>query len=457
MSELDHVIIIGASFAGLGAARVLSEQFDQVTIIERDVIPDQWGPRKGVPQSPHVHGIPKLGRELLETLFPEFVQETQQLGAVLFDQVALGAAWGPFGWSARGTSSAVGYGVRRALLEHVVRSRVAQLPNVSFVNAQVAGLHARGHRVTGVALKESTRSAIEGDLIVDAGGKGSSGPKWLEDAQFAVPDETVVNGFVGYSSRWLRVPEEAWSGTYRYVGQLPTPMCPKGGILYPQDNGLYVMSLFGHARNYPPSEEAEFLDFLTHCATPIMHDVVEQSEPVSEIKTSRSTANRRRHYERIESPPGGYVAIGDALAAFNPIFGQGISSGLIAALMLGDASKDVDGDLGRLPQVFQPRIASWLDVPWTQATGFDFMFPTTVGDRPEPTVEQTKMRGYAATLSQIATVDPTVAEAVLVANQSFNPSLLRTPELEAKAARWIAEERVPPASDPARPPELNAA
>ena len=92
---LEHAVVIGASFAGIGAARVLSERCEHVTIVERDVIPEEWATRKGVPQSPHVHGIPKLGRELMEQFFPGFVAETQQLGAVLFDQVKVGAWLGP--------------------------------------------------------------------------------------------------------------------------------------------------------------------------------------------------------------------------------------------------------------------------------------------------------------------------------------------------------------------------
>jgi 2-polyprenyl-6-methoxyphenol hydroxylase-like FAD-dependent oxidoreductase len=449
---LEHAVVIGASFAGVGAARVLSERCAHVTIVERDEIPAEWGPRKGVPQSPHVHGIPKLGRELMQELFPGFVEETQSLGAVLFDQVKTGAAWGRYGWSARGESAAIGYGVRRALLEHVARQRVLALPNVAIETARVDGYSISSGRITGVLLEGGGR--LDADLVVDTGGKGSTGPKWLEDAGLPVPEESQVNGFVGYSSRWLHVPEDAWPGDYRYIGQLPLPSCTKGGILYPQDNGLYVMSLFGHARDYPPSDDEGFLAFLEHCATPLMHHVVARSEPASPIVTSRSTANRRRHYERIPDPPAGLVTFGDALGAFNPIFGQGISAGLQGSMILADSFDDVEGDVEKLPRTFQPRIAAWLDIPWGQATGFDLAFPTTTGTRTDPTPEQQAMAEYVNVLAQLSTVDHKVAEAVLVANQSFDPGLLRKDELRAKADQWVAEGRTPPPSDPTRPPEV---
>src|ERR1700689_2002433 len=157
MSSLDHAIVIGGSFAGLTAARGLSDYFDRVTIVERDDVPDEWAPRKGVPQSPHVHGILKLGRETLEGLFPGFLEETELQGAILFDQIAMGAMFTPHGWSARGTSTVRGHGVRRALLEHVASRFVVALPRVEVIRARVDGLRVGGspRRVSGVTLTGS--------------------------------------------------------------------------------------------------------------------------------------------------------------------------------------------------------------------------------------------------------------------------------------------------------------
>jgi 2-polyprenyl-6-methoxyphenol hydroxylase-like FAD-dependent oxidoreductase len=451
-----HAIVIGCSFAGLGAARLLSERFQSVTIVERDTLPETWSPRKGVPQSPHVHGIPKLGREMLDEMLPGFVDRTRDCGAVLFDQIRFGASWNRYGWSARGDSAAVGFGVRRALLEHVAREMVFELPRVAVVHGRVEGLSALGGRVTGVRVRhdDDRVAEIDADLVVDAGGKGSSGPSWLQEAGFRAPPETMVNGFVGYASRWLHVPDEAWPGDYRYISQMPTPVCPYGGILYPQDNGIYVMSLFGHAGNYPPSGEQEYLAFLERCVTPLMHYVVSRSEPVSPISTSRSTANRRRQYELVDDLPAGFVVIGDALAAFNPIFGQGISSGLMAAATLAATVAELEDDPAAVPSTFYRRFSTWLDTPWHQAIGFDLAFPTTVGPRPEITPERAEALAHLDVLLQVATVDHDVAAAVLIANQSFDPTLLRTPELEAAAKLWVDSGRTPAVSDPARPPAI---
>jgi 2-polyprenyl-6-methoxyphenol hydroxylase-like FAD-dependent oxidoreductase len=458
--SLDHAVVIGGSFAGLTTARVLSDHFEQVTIVERDEFPSEWAPRKGVPQSPHVHGILKLGRETLEELLPGFISETEKHGARLFDQIATGAMYGPYGWSARGKSNVLGYGVRRALLEHVARERVLDIPGIDSMRGRVDGLmlDQGSHRVSGVEFSTSDDGirTLEADFVVDAAGRASSAPKWLEKVGLTPPDESFVNGFVGYASRWVRVPEDAWPGDMRFLAQLPMLGNTKGGILYPQDNGLHVMSLFGQAKDYPPGDEAGFMEFLRQCATPLLHEVVARSEVVSDISTSRSTANRWRYYDRLSSPPGGFAVVGDAAASFNPIFGQGITSATLGAVMLGESITRVDGDLNQVFADFQPKLAARLAYPWQTAVGFDLRFPETVGERPVPSPEQIEMGKYMDVVGQISTTDVDVLEAVLTANQTYDPTGLRSPDLQAKVTAWIESGRRPTNTDPARPPRLAA-
>jgi 2-polyprenyl-6-methoxyphenol hydroxylase-like FAD-dependent oxidoreductase len=456
MAKLDHAIVIGGSFAGMTAARVLSDHFDHVTIVERDELPDEWAPRKGVPQSPHVHGILKLGRETLEGLFPGFLDETERQGAILFDQIAMGAMYSPYGWSARGKSNVRGHGVRRALLEHVASRFVRQLPRIELLRGRVDGLIVGGspRRVCGVALSGAGVGHLEGDLVVDAGGRGSAAPRWLEEMGLTPPEETLVNGFVGYASRWVRVPEDAWPGDYRFIAQLPIPGQTKGGILYPQDNGLHVMSLFGQSRDYPPGEDTAFMEFLSQCVTPLLHQVVTRSETVSEISTSRSTANRWRHYERQPSPPGGFVALGDAYGTFNPVLGQGVTCACLGSVLLGATIGEVDGDLDRLPALFHPALAARLRYPWQTAVGFDLRFPDTAGERPAPSPESIEFGGYVDVIAQLATADVQVLETMLLANQTFDPGLLRDPSLVAKAKAWVDDGRTPGNLDPTHVPPL---
>jgi len=447
----DHVVIVGGSFGGVIAGRVLSERFDKVTIIERDELPTGPVVRKGVPQGPHVHGILKLGRDIMDGLFPGFVEETQKEGALLFDIMDEGAGFGPNGWGIRGHTSVRGYGVRRPLLEFVARRRLLQIPNVTVVHGRVDGLIVGAdRRIEGVKVSgDAGSSEIRADLVVDTSGRGSGSVGWLEHEGFETPAETIVNGFGGYASRLLKVPDDAWPREgLRSIAALPMPSNTKGAILYPQDNGLHVVSLFGHSRDYPPSDEDGFYAFLEQGVTPFIHEVVAKSEPVSEIKTSRATANRWRHFEHLESPPVGFVVVGDAAAAFNPMAGQGISTSCLAGVTLGATFDEVDGDLTKLTPLFQTRQAEKMAYPWSVAVGFDSMFPATVGDRPAPTPEQIETGKLLQVLGQVATVDLEVAEQLLLANHLFDRSALTTPEMVAKADAWVAEGRVPPHLDP---------
>ena len=452
---MDHAVVVGGSFAGLVTARVLSDHFAQVTILERDQFPVEPIPRKGVPQGGHVHGILKLGREILDDLLPGFVAETTDEGAILFDQIAWGAGWGPNGWStARGPSKALGYGVRRPLLEAVARRRVSAIPNIGLAHHKAQGLATSAGRVTGVLIGDDTGAAtvLEADLVVDASGRGSAGPAWLEQAGFEAPTDTIVNAFGGYASKLLRVPDDAWRGDFRFVAQLPTPTCTKGAIVYPQDNGLYIVSLFGQARDYPPGDEAGFDDFLQNCEISLMHEVVSKSESASEIRTSRATANRWRHYERIADPPPGFVALGDASMTANPMFGQGISTACLGAVTLGDTIGDLEGDLRTLPKKFQGTLAERIQFPWQLAVGFDFQFPETVGERPALTPEAKEAGQYLRVLGQIATEDREVNEAMLLSTQMYDRSRLFEPDFQAKAKAWVAEGRAPRYTDPKSPP-----
>ena len=70
-----HAVVIGSSFAGLTAARVLSDYFNQVTIIDRDGSLDPIEFRRGAPQTRHAHRLPPRGQMILEQQFPGLVDE----------------------------------------------------------------------------------------------------------------------------------------------------------------------------------------------------------------------------------------------------------------------------------------------------------------------------------------------------------------------------------------------
>ena len=52
MGEIgDHALVLGASMGGLLAARVLADAYRQVTIVERDLLPESGLDRTGSPRA----------------------------------------------------------------------------------------------------------------------------------------------------------------------------------------------------------------------------------------------------------------------------------------------------------------------------------------------------------------------------------------------------------------------
>ena len=81
----DRALVIGAGFAGLVAARVLSESYGDVILVERDQITADTEYRPGVPQAQHPHTLLARGADLLEQLFPSLGAELEAAGAVEAD------------------------------------------------------------------------------------------------------------------------------------------------------------------------------------------------------------------------------------------------------------------------------------------------------------------------------------------------------------------------------------
>ena len=77
-----HAVVAGGSVAGLLATRALADHFERVTLIERDVLPNNFERRKGVPQGRHVHILLMRGQSIMEEFFPGLADELCTAGAV---------------------------------------------------------------------------------------------------------------------------------------------------------------------------------------------------------------------------------------------------------------------------------------------------------------------------------------------------------------------------------------
>lgn len=381
-----HAVVIGGSLAGLCAARALLEHVDQVTVVDRDRFPDEPKVRAGVPQAHHLHVLVTAGQRALDQLFPGLIAELHEVGAVRVDAPTDILYLTPVGWRERFPATHRLVGVSRELLDWTVRRRLAADPRVRFMPGHEAvrllGSDDRD-AVTGVLLRprgaDTEVRRVDADLVVDASGRGSHAPQWLDDLGYGRPDEVRVESGLGYASRRYLLPAGTADGWKNIVLMPQPPRSGRGGVLYPIENGRWMVTLGGLGGDCPPTDEAGFLDFARGLRSPVLYEAIKDATPDSPIHGFRNTGNHRRRYEAMPRWPDGFAVVGDAACTFNPVYGQGMSVAAQAGLALAEQLRTGGGRLGRAAQV---KVAAGSETAWLIATGADLRYPTTVGDQP---------------------------------------------------------------------------
>src|SRR5260370_19225267 len=129
----NYVVVMGGGIGGMCAARVLSDHFERVTLIERDELPEGAAHRKGVPQSRHPHGLLDRGRRELSAMFPGLDDSIRQRGGLDMDAGLELATLSPEGWDARRRTGHQMLFASRLLIESVIRDRVKKNSRVTFI------------------------------------------------------------------------------------------------------------------------------------------------------------------------------------------------------------------------------------------------------------------------------------------------------------------------------------
>lgn len=198
----NHAIVIGGSMAGLLAARVLSDYYQQVTIIERDLLPDEARQRRSVPQGRHTHGCWPADATCWSDIFQGSPASFSRRGAITGD-IVCDARWFFEGACLTRVASGLnGLLMSRPFLEAAVRSRVLRIPNVTRQDAATVESLASDQpgRVAGVRVNGET---LRADLTVDATGRGSHSPQWLESMRYEPPQEESVQIGLAYTTRFF--------------------------------------------------------------------------------------------------------------------------------------------------------------------------------------------------------------------------------------------------------------
>jgi 2-polyprenyl-6-methoxyphenol hydroxylase-like FAD-dependent oxidoreductase len=325
--RLDRAFVLGGSLAGLLAARVLADHVSRVVIID--------GGRSGVPQSRQVHTLLPGGLAQLERWFPGLTSDARDEGAFLNGPGEC-AIYADQLRRVR-TENSVLLTSSRPFLEALVRRRTLALPNVAVVTGQVTGLGYDHGAVTTVRYQATGGEvAADTDFVVDAMGRASRLSDWLERDGWERPRLERMAVGVNYATASF-----ARSAARPAIGAAIVRCTPR--FLDPTlafaaanaiENGRWMVLLAGYGEDRPGRTRE---DFLARCATlPPVFAEAASGEQVGEIETFRHADSRRRHFARVRRLPARLVSVGDAVASFNPVFGQGMSSAALQMSCLAE-------------------------------------------------------------------------------------------------------------------------
>lgn len=435
MSVADaRAVVLGASMAGLLAARALADAYDEVTIVDRDLLPTAPAQRRGVPQGRHAHALLAKGRQVLDELFPGLSDEMLAAGALGGDLLG-GIRW--LISDHRFSRTDIGQPMlfaSRPFLEMKVRARVQALPGIRFATGydivEPTATEDRG-TVTGVLVRaaDGQVTAIPADLVVDATGRGSRTPLWLEKLGYRPPPVEKVHIGVGYASRMYRLPPGAL-GTDRLILISWTPQHPRAAAVVAQEDGHVMVTLNGMLGDYPPLDPDGFLAFAATLGFDDVYRAILAGEPLGDPVAFQYPANVRHRYERLSRFPRGLLVLGDAFCSFNPVYGQGMTVAVLEAAALHRLLAR-----GRPPawRQYAKAVARVVDVPWQLATGADLAFPGVQGRR---TARVRMINAYVARLHAAAADDPTLAAAfVRVTGLLDRPEALFRPDRVLRVLR----------------------
>lgn len=404
----ERAVVVGASVSGLLTARILADGFDRVTVVERNELPDGPVVRDGAPQSRHPHLLQGSGRAILDDLFPEFGDEFVATGGLVIDAASDFNFYDEDGYVAHPPTRIPLYAGSRPLLEYVVRQRVSGLDGVRILD----GCHVTDYRVddtgrtvTGVQIRGERETALSADLTVDATGRASRTPRWLERQGYTPPEIAEVTVDLAYST----VTVDRDSDDKRAFWAPASPPYTRGGGTVPVEGGRRQMVVTGVHGDEPPRDVDEFRAFASTLQITELVEILECHEILSdEIAYYPFPSNLRRYYERLDRFPDGLLVVGDAIASYNPVYGQGMSVAALHALVLHHTLAD-DG-LGNLAVRFFDDAEHVIDTAWLMAVGADFQFPQTTGPKPRGAG---LMGWYLSRLTRKAHADRVLAERLL--------------------------------------------
>jgi 2-polyprenyl-6-methoxyphenol hydroxylase-like FAD-dependent oxidoreductase len=385
----DRAVVCGAGFGGLLAARVLSEFYRTVTVVERDTLSDSVSPRHGVRQGRHSHVLTSRGAHELAGLFPGLLEEFVAAGATVCDEGDLSRVSIRVGGREYNRScafadpgSVVVYLLSRPLLESVVRQRVGAIPNVEIVDGHdvVEPVAPEPDRITGARLfnrGNGKEYVLDADLVVDAMGRGARTPAFLESLGFGRPDTERSTANATYASQLLHMPAGLVSDKMTMV--FPEPNLPTGGALSSYENGTWMLTVYRLDQLEPPTDVAALMELGARFVSPALETALQAgAEPLGQMDVFRYPGGAWRRYDKMQRFPAGLLVFGDAICSLSPIYTQGMTVAALEAVALRECLALSDADVSTR---FFDAAAGLIGPQWI-SNQFNDLYMYTTNDRP---------------------------------------------------------------------------
>ncbi|WP_409304194.1 NAD(P)/FAD-dependent oxidoreductase [Peribacillus sp. SCS-155] len=390
MEQREKAIIVGGGIAGKLFARVLSDFFKEVIILEKDQEPGGPVARKGAPQGEHLHALLHAGEYGLESLFPGINDRFVFGGAVKIDSTK-DLAWFHHGvWKLRFGGEFTSTLQTRPHLEWQIEQLTKQIKNISYLyNHTVKDFlySQEENRIYGVTIKgpDSSITDITGDIVVDASGVSSFSNRWLGQYGYTIPEEKVRIG-LSYISKDYELPKEKRDWTIKLI--YPSPPHDKiGGTISKVENDRYKVTLMGYGNEIKDKEvlasEHAFQELSAKLPRPDIFKELKIGKALSPATIYRVPHIIWRRFDKTKNLPKGLLLAGDTVCRIDPVFGQGMTIATLQALALKRQLEKQPGFFSDdTERIFQKKAAKIIKPVWNMVISEDFRYPFVKGKKP---------------------------------------------------------------------------
>jgi 2-polyprenyl-6-methoxyphenol hydroxylase-like FAD-dependent oxidoreductase len=382
-----HAIVIGAGIAGVLAARVLSEYFQSVTIVERD-LPDQDGAsRKGIPQAPHVHNLLYNGFQIISKMFPDFFGKEFDAAKSPWIEISKDQRLlGPYGWNPIYSTGLRYRGFSRDFLDRQMLKRISTFPSIKIAyGLEVTGLlhDAVTNQIRGVKTRDrqstppGAAGEWEADLVINASGRTSPMPSWLAALGIQKPPVNCVSRKEGYATRTFEIhgPVPPW---HQFAIIRAPPIHQKGVYFLAMEKNRWAVTLVGGPGDYPEADEKQFMEFARVLGTNTVYELIRNATPVGPIHLYRNMDNVCTYYDKVANWPQGLICLGDSICVLNPVFGQGMTTAAVGAKVLGRALARAATE--NWESSFHKNLINALAAPWLYSAREDIRAGQSAGE-----------------------------------------------------------------------------